>query len=224
MSARLFGSALLLAGLSTGIHAQAQVPGRSLAVKFVPQHLVMSGYWLELESQRREHPLQSFTVTPQFYHGPVGHPDGAANSLNENPSVRGFGVQGQHRFYLRAPTKTSSPAGLYVSYGPHFQHFQVGFERTGWHEVQGPNDLPYYEYGPKHFTETINRYGADVQLGYQAPLLPGPVFFDVYVGAGLRQSNSKSSFGTVQYRSGSSNYGARGLYFPAGVKVGVALR
>lgn len=196
----------------------------SLSLKFAPQHAVMSGYWLEVEHQRTSHPQQSFTLTPQFYSGPAGHPDGVrkVNPLNEDESVRGFGVQVQHRLY-EMPSKASFPAGFYLSYGPHLQYFQMAFHRSSWREIQGPGDLPYYEYGPTRFTEKIIRYGASVQMGYQAPLPPGPVFLDIYIGMGWRHSNSNSDVEGSQYRSGSSDYGHRGFYFPAGVKIGFAL-
>lgn len=222
---RWWGFWLVLAFLSISLRAggQSLPAGRSWVLKFAPQHLVVSGYWLELEQQSR-HPRQSFTLTPQVYAGPTGRPDEARalNPLNQDESVRGFGAQGQHRFYV-LPAKAAYPAGLYVSYGPHFQHFRMTFHRSSWHEIVGPGGLPYYEYGPLPFTEKITRYGGSVQVGYQAPLPPGPVFLDLFVGLGWRQSHARSAFAGSQYRSGSSDYGHRGFYLPAGVKLGVAL-
>ncbi|SMB87971.1 hypothetical protein SAMN00120144_1119 [Hymenobacter roseosalivarius DSM 11622] len=217
---------LALALLSFSLRAGGQnLPVlNASSLKFAPQHVVMSGYWLEVEHQRARHPQQSLTLTPQLYYGPTGRPDGArsANPLNEDESVRGFGVQGQHRFYV-VPARAAFPAGLYVSYGPHFQHFLMTFHRSSWREIQGPGNLPYYEYGPVRFTEKIIRYGGSMQVGYQAPLPPGPVFIDLFMGLGWRQSHSNSAIEGRQYRSGSSNYGHQGFYFPAGVKIGVAL-
>ena len=143
---------LLLALLSTGLTAGGQTlpPSRAVLVKFAPQHAVVSGYWLEVEQQRRYQPRQSFTLTPQLYSGPAGHPDGGRgpNPLNQDESVRGAGVQAQHRLYLLRPPTAAYPAGLYLSYGPHLQHFQMTFHRNSWNEVEGPGGLPYYAYGP----------------------------------------------------------------------------
>lgn len=216
----------LLVGLGGSAWAQSPQPKRFLAVKAVPQQLVMGGYWLEVEYGRRAHPRQSFTLTPQFYHGAVGRPDvetSTAYSPNREESVRGLGLAVQHRLYIGG-AKTNYPSGWYVSYGGHFQHFQMRFQRPGWHEVEGPNGLPLTEYGLVHYTETINRYGVAAGLGYQAPLPPGRVFLDVYAGVGVRQSHSQSPFADSQYRSGGSDYAHRGVYFPAGLKVGVMLR
>jgi hypothetical protein len=182
----------------------------------------MSGYWLEAELQRARQPHQSCTLTPQFYRGPAGSPDDGPAPTSQDESVRGFGVQAQHRIYV-LPGKAAYQTGLYVSYGPHVQYFEMKLRGEGWREVPGPGDLPYLEYGPVQSNNTITRYGASAQIGYQAPLPPGPVFVDVFVGLGWRQSHTESEQATNQYRSGSSNYGHRGLYFPAGVKIGVAL-
>ncbi|WP_218779825.1 DUF3575 domain-containing protein [Hymenobacter crusticola] len=200
----------------------------------MPQHLVMSGYWVEVEQRRNQHPRQSFTLTPQLYLGPLGHPDRpryyavtywpSIEAPRENEKVRGFGLQGQHRFYLNPSQKASYPSGLYVSYGPHLQIFQIVYDKREWHEVQKPNGLTYQEYVLKKHSATISRYGASVQVGYQAPLVPGRVSLDFYAGVGLRQSNSHDSKTDSQYRTGRSDYAHRGWYFPGGVKVGVALR
>ena len=137
--------------------------------------------------------------------------------------MRGFGVELRHRLYLKAPT-AACPTGFYVSYGPTFQHFQMTYPTLGWHEVKGPNELTYYEYSHIPHTTVINRVGAVAVAGYQVPLPPGRVFLDLYAGAGWRHSHNQSTAVAAQFQSGRSDYGHRGFYFPAGVKVGVALR
>ena len=220
-----WGGALLelgLLGLSYTAGGQNLPPSRSLALKVTPQHLILSGYWLEAELPRLRQPHQSFTFTPQVYRGPTGSPDNGPSPQAEDESVRGFGLQGQHRFYV-LPAKAAYPAGLYVSYGPQVQIFKLERRGEGWREVPGPGDLPYLEYGPVRSTSTITRYGALAQLGYQAPLQPGPVFLDLYVGLGWRYSHTDAGSTDATYRAGSSDYGHKGFYVPAGVKVGLAL-
>ncbi|GGF12035.1 hypothetical protein [Hymenobacter cavernae] len=221
------GARLLPLLLCLGLVAKGQnlASSNPLVIKAVPQYLVVSGYWVELEQQRSHHPQQSFTLTPQLYLGPAGQPNRAPyyyywspEGQRENEKVRGFGLQGQHRFYLKA-SKTTYPTGWYVSYGPHFQVFQMVYHTRAWQERTDSDGLVYSEYGLVKHTSTINRYGGSVQVGYQAPLLPGRVSLDLYAGVGLRQS-----YGGAAYRVGTSDYGHRGWYFPGGVKVGLALR
>jgi hypothetical protein len=220
-------SLLALSGVARG---QEAPPTRTLLVKAVPQYVVVSGYWLEAEQLWKQHPEQSFAVIAQLYAGPTGQPNSetfasSSFSSDRNRQVRGAGLQVQHRLYLAPAFATDYPSGWYVSYGPHFQRFALSHEGLGWKEVEGPNGALVYELRNGHHTETINRYGGSVQLGYQAPLPPGPVFLDLYVGFGWRESQSRGDSWKInsRYRSGSSNYGHEGFYFPAGIKIGVAL-
>ncbi|HEX8425518.1 hypothetical protein [Hymenobacter sp.] len=216
---------LLLLCWPAGVQAQDAATRRTLLLKVTPQYVVVSGYWLEVEKSWNQHPNQSFVFTPQVYAGPAGQPNASKPSIEPERTVRGAGLQVQHRWYLSA-TQAAYSSGVYVSYGPHFQHFAVSYEGQGWEQVEGPNGLPYLEYRSGRHTESINRYGGTVQMGYQAPLHPGRVFLDLYAGIGWRASTSRdgSVALTSQYRSGTSDYGHEGFYFPAGVKIGVALR
>ncbi|MDF7810876.1 hypothetical protein [Hymenobacter sp. YC55] len=223
------GWLLSLLVLPMFVRAQGQdvSPNRTLLVKLIPQYVVVSGYWLEVEKSWNQHPRQSFTLTPQVYAGRLGQPNAPTAPAITDPkeTVRGAGVQLQHRLYLSA-TQANYPAGLYVSYGPNYQHFAVSGREIGWIEVHGPTGLPQYEYSNGPLSEKINRYGATAQVGYQAPLHPGRFFLDVYAGAGWRTSTSRRESEKVEsrYRTGTSDYGHEGFYFPAGFKVGVALR
>ena len=210
--------------LLLSLRAPAQ-EARSLALKFTPQYLVVSGFWLEAERPRAGHPTQTLTLAPQVYWGPTGRPDVAfdPSPLNRDGTVRGAGLQVQQRFYLANAGAHPYPTGWYLGYGPQVQFFRLGFSRISWHEETGPGDLPYLVYGPIRYHETVLRYGASGQVGYQLPLAQR-VLLDVYAGVGLRQSHYWSSFAESQYRSGPSDYADRGVYFPVGFKLGVALR
>ncbi|MGI4833838.1 MAG: hypothetical protein ACRYFK_10295 [Janthinobacterium lividum] len=218
------GAAALLS-LGLGRKAAAQAPA-GWALKATPQHLVLSGYWLEAERARPGHPRQSFTLGPQLYAGPTGRPDAARDSFepNRDGRVRGAGLQLQHRFYLGPGAASGGvPTGFYLSYAPQLQFFNLRFARLQWHQETGPGNLPYVLYGPVPYHENVLRYGVAGQAGYQWPL-GGRALLDVYAGLGLRQSYYWSSFGNSQFRSGPSDYASRGLYVPAGFKLGVLLK
>jgi hypothetical protein len=208
-----------------GWRASAQTaPGWVL--KLTPQHVVVSGLWLEAERPRAGHPRQTFTLGLPLYWGPAGRPDVPFDPTDSNfdRTVRGVGLLGQHRLYLGTKVAANSPQplGFYLGYGPQVQFFRLGFARRGWHEETGPGDLPYLVFGPAPYRETVLRYGAAGQVGCQLAL-SRRVLVDVYAGLGLRKSHSWSSFGESQFRSGPSDYAHQGLYFPAGFKIGVAL-
>jgi hypothetical protein len=187
---------------------------------------VLSGYWLEAEHARTSHPTQTFTIGPQLYWGPVGRPDASfdLNHARYNELVRGAGLQGQHRFYLAPRADQAFATGFYVGYSPQVQYFRLHFGRNDqWHEEAGPGGLPYLVYGPLRYRETVLRYGVAAQAGYQLALTSWALL-DVYAGVGVRKSHSWSTFDESQFQSGSSDYAHEGIYFPAGFKLGVALR
>lgn len=222
-SARWAG-ALGLVLLSLRAAAQTS-PGWVL--KVTPQYVVMSGLWLEAERPRAGHPTQTFTVGPQLYWGPAGRPDVPFDpaDINRDRTVRGAGLAGQHRFYLGTATVANSaqPLGFYLGYGPQVQFFRLNFSRQ-WHEELGPDGLPYLVFGqPAAYHETVLRYGVAGQAGYQfAPT--SRILVDLYAGLGLRKSQYWSDLPESQFKSGPSDYAHQGLYFPAGFKIGVALR
>jgi hypothetical protein len=219
-----YAGALGLALLSLRVAAQTS-PGWVL--KATPQHLVLSGLWLEAERPRAGHPHQSFTLGPQLYWGPAGRPDVPFDPayINRDRTVRGAGLLGQHRFYLgpQAAASSAQPLGFYLGYGPQVQFFRLNFMRQ-WQEKISPDGLPYLEFGqPAHYRETVLRYGVAAQAGYQLALASWALL-DVYAGVGVRKSHSWSTFGESQFQSGPSDYAHEGVYFPAGFKLGVALR
>jgi hypothetical protein len=222
-SARWLGCLAL--GLLSG-QARGQAPG-GWALKATPQHLVLSGFWLEAEHMRPGHPAQTLTLGPQLYWGPTGRPDVAfdLHRRRYNELVRGAGLQGQHRFYLSEPSAGQAFAtGFYLGYSPQVQFFRLHFSRNDqWHEETGPGGLPYLVYGPLRYHENVLRYGVAGQAGYQLALASWALL-DVYAGVGVRKSHSWSTLGESQFRSGPSDYAHQGIYFPAGFKLGIVLR
>lgn len=207
------------------LRAAAQAPA-GWVLKLTPQHLVLSGLWLEAEHARASQPHQTLTLGAQLYGGPAGRPDVPfdAADINRDRTVRGAGLFGQHRFYLgdKAAGNSAQPLGFYLGYGPQVQLFRLSLTRNGWREEIGPNDLPYLVFGPMPHRETVLRYGGAGQAGYQFAL-SSRVLVDVYAGLGVRKSHYWSDLSESQFKSGPSDYAHQGLYFPAGFKVGVAL-
>lgn len=217
---------LALAGLLAlgALPAAAQAP-TGWALKATPQHLVLSGYWLEAEHARPAHPRQTLTLGPQLYWGPAGHPDVVRTGaeLNRDPRVRGGGLQLQHRFYLGAGQPGEAvPTGFYLGYGPQVQVFRLSVARLQWYEEPSPFGTPFLAYGLVRHPETVLRYGVAGQLGYQWHLGTRGLL-DVYAGLGVRKSHYWSEYNESQFRSGPSDYAHQGLYVPAGFKLGVVL-
>lgn len=211
-----------LAVLGSQLARAQQAP--AWALKATPQHLVLSGYWLEAERTQPSHPGYTLTLAPQLYWGPTGHPDSPRQPLGPaSPStVRGGGLQVQPRLYLRAAAD-GFPTGFYLGLAPQVQVFRLRYERITWHEEPSSiYGLPLLVLGPVPAAETVLRYGVVAQLGYQWQL-SGRVLLDVYAGVGVRQSRVWTADGASQFTSGPSDYAHEGVYVPAGLKLGVVL-
>lgn len=201
--------------------AQAQTPlppvrSYSGTLDLIP--VMASGY--QLSGEKRWGPAQrlALVVTPQLYRGPV---QDITSDLTEGRNrVRGYGLALQHRYYL--PARTRDLEGVYLGYGPHYQHFALAFAAPSWQPEVAANGLTYYEYRVRPQTQTVNRYGAAAVVGRQWVLPDLPVVVDLYVGLGLRHARTRASLPGNYYASGLSDYGARGLYVPVGLRVGVA--
>ena len=200
--------------------AQAQTPTPPTrkytgTLDLVP--LLASGYQLSGEKRWGAAQRQALVVTPQLYRGPV---QPITSELREGRhGVRGYGLALQHRLYV--PVRTTVWEGLYLGYGPHYQHFALAFAAPSWQPERAANGLTYYEYRVRPQTATVDRVGAAAVAGRQWVLPDLPVVVDVYLGLGLRHARTRASLPGNPYGRNRSDYGASGLYLPLGFRVGV---
>ncbi|RAK63846.1 hypothetical protein [Hymenobacter edaphi] len=179
------------------------------------------GYHLEAEKLWRAHPRTSLGLTAQWYRGAVTGLT-VRREVQPGERVRGFGAELLPRLYFPGPD-AQPQSGFYLAAGPHVQQFRLHFQEYGWVEQTRPDELPILVYSPLPYTETITRYGASALAGYQGPLELGPLMLDFYAGIGWRHTRSRSALPESRYRTSMLDYGARGLYFPVGFKLGVRL-
>ncbi|GAB3831282.1 hypothetical protein [Hymenobacter jeollabukensis] len=179
------------------------------------------GYHLEAEKLWRAHPRTSLGLTAQWYRGAVTGLT-VRREVQPGERVRGVGAELLPRLYFPGPD-AQLQSGFYLAAGPHVQHFRLHFQEYGWVEQARPDELPILVYSPLPYVETITRYGASVLAGYQGPLELGPLMLDFYAGIGWRQSRFHSALPGSRYRTSILDYGAQGVYFPVGFKLGIRL-
>ncbi|OON69794.1 hypothetical protein [Hymenobacter sp. CRA2] len=219
---------LLNATLISPSRAQQLIPAatpapkqaRTWVVKLNAFQPLVRGYHAEIERVLPAHPRTSLGLTLQAYRGSVTE-FGVRREVQPDERVRGYGAELLYRVYLTGADPTPL-TGFYVGAGPQLQRFKMTFQADGWQNLLADNGLYYLQKGPVPYNETITRYGAAAVAGYQGPLDIGPLFLDFYVGLGWRQSSFRSAFPESRYRSSSFDYAARGLYLPAGFKLGIA--
>ncbi|MCC3158014.1 hypothetical protein LJ737_12260 [Hymenobacter sp. 15J16-1T3B] len=198
--------------------AVAQTPPSWVVKANVFQPLAR-GYHLEAEKLWRAHPRYSLGLTAQYYRGTVTGIT-VRREVQPGERVRGFGAELLPRLYF--PGRNAElQSGFYLAAGPHVQRFRLNFQESGWIEYTRPDELPLLVPALLPYTETITRYGACALAGYQGPLELGPLVLDFYAGMGWRHARSRSALPTSRYRTSMLDYGAQGLYFPVGFKLGV---
>ena len=207
--------------------AQAQLAPDSarLAVKLAVVRLVGSTYEVELEHRYRQR--FSFSLLPRVVSGKAL--DRASFNGNPVPNrsddrIRGYGLGFSPRYYVpNTGTEGTRLAGLYLGLKVEYQHLRLGYEQQGWGEDLAADGLYYYTFGPRNFSETINRYGGAFTLGYQCQFIHPRLRFDG--SASLNALSSRSSAGPAnRYRSSATDYGYSGSFLTFGLSLGFVVK
>jgi len=205
--------------------ASAQTNSSPINVKFSPQHLLINGLHLDIEKPDKQNIRRSFIFSPRFYSGRTRTVDfisGRHQEEEDNAQVLGYGAELQQRWYVSKNTDVTKER-TYVAYGLNLHHFAVDFEKEAWVEEIGSDGLYYYRYKMQPHREKINQWGAVAMFGAQSPLIGPNTIWDIFLGVGYHNSISQSNYNTIRYNESFLDYGYTGLYFLAGIKLGVVL-
>src|SRR5688572_21163489 len=186
-------------------------------VKFSPQHLLVNGYYAELEKRFSATSNHSFTLSPQYYSGKTKTVDKLAGreSSYEEARVSGWGGQFMHRIYRSDPVKPDKMQ--YFSYGFNFHQFTVDYAVLGWGKVIS-DGIETYRYSWHTQQTEVERVGAIVMFGAQNPIFKTRFVTDIYGGIGIRSSGSNSALN--HFDANILDYGSSGFYLAMGVKLG----
>lgn len=178
---------------------------------FVPQYLINHGIRLDYERQITPRSLIQFC--PQFYLGEKKSRNSSdlyyEESSNDDDfnNITGFGINIYHKIFAN---QNFLKNGIYFSYGISYSYF----------------DIDYYE---DYLGETINasayinKYGADLLLGYQF-FFRNKLSLDIYTGVGTRFSNmSTNGENKERFSSNYFGYNYNGNLLHGGVRIGLIL-
>lgn len=178
---------------------------------FVPQYLINHG--IRIDYERQISPRSLIQFCPQFYLGEkksnrTDDPYYSESSSNDDfNNISGFGLNIYHKVFAN---QNFLKRGIYFSYGISYSYF----------------DIDYYE---EYLGETIstsayiNKYGADLLLGYQF-FFRNKLSLDIYTGVGTRISTMTGT-GTDKDRFSSTYFGYNydGNLLHGGVRIGLIL-
>ena len=205
---------------ATAVPPTAPAPAR-LALKVAVGRLFTQTY--ELEAEYALNPRLSLTLAPRLLAGPVPQfVSSVANRAGDEAYGQALGLGG--RYYLKTqPGDGNGLAGVYVGLKAEYQRLRPLYRIEMWGEDPGPDGLNYYTYRPRSFTETIDRAGGVVQLGYQTRLVHPRLRIDVWVSASYLRSHSSAGEAT-RYNSSQFDYAYSGLSPLLGLSVGYVVK
>lgn len=193
-----FALHLLLLGLPILIRAQSDSIADE-AVAFHPFYMASNGIRLDYDIHlAKNHWL---IIGPQFYVAQRSDKDFEPRFSE----LFGLGGTVYHRIYLN---KTSSCIGTYFSYGVSYNYFKLTYKEDN------------NTYAEESETR-INRYGADIVIGYQAKLYD-KLIIDFYTGLGGRYSeNSFTGTTHKSFNQDMFDYGFTGNVLVIGIRIGL---
>ena len=225
MIRNLGGTILLMVLGFWGRLAYAQTDSSRINVKFSLQHLLINGLHVDIEKPHKQNKRRSLIFSPRFYSGRTRTVDflsGRHQEDEDNAQVLGYGVEIGQRWYVSKNTDITKER-TYVAYGLNLHHFAVDFEREAWAEEMADDGLRYYRYSMRPYRGKITRWGAVAMFGAQNPLIGDKTLWDIYIGAGYYNSRNQSNYNFIRYNESIFDFGYTGLYFLAGIKLGVVL-
>lgn len=186
-------------------------------VKFSPQHLLINGYYAELEKKVSASSNHSFTFSPQYYSGKTKTIDKLAGreSSYEASRVKGFGGELMHRIYRPDPVKTGKKQ--YFAYGLNFHHFTVDYAVYGLGKVVS-DGVETYRYSWHAKQDKVERVGAVAIFGAQNPIFNSRFVTDIYGGIGVRSGSSNNALN--HFDANILDFGSSGVYLALGLKLG----
>ena len=191
---------------------------RVWTVKFSPQHLLVNGYYAEIEKRVSATSNHSFILSPQYYSGKTKTIDKLAGreTSYEAARVSGYGAQFMHRIYRPDPIKPGRKQ--YFAYGFNFHQFTVDYAVLGWGVVKEGNGIEYIKYTFHEKQAKVERIGAIAMFGAQNPIFNSRFVTDIYGGIGIRSGSSNSALN--HFDANILDFGSSGFYLAMGLKLG----
>ena len=202
---------LILPNLSFSQPQSLETAAKTFNVGFVPQYSITDGFRFDLDFRLNDK-NQWLVVAPQVYINTGSNWDYDINSLT------GFGLEAQHRIYIK---NTPFPKGFYLAYGSVFNYFSV--KDDGYvYESYLEDGATYHELNEDEMTTRIYKVGGNLIVGVQF-LVADFFYIDTYLGTGMRFSFDDKSRGLHDYYNDWwGDIGYSGSLLVGGVRFGLS--
>jgi hypothetical protein len=160
-------------------------------------------------------PLLNVVLSPELYTGTVKDRYAYRDQYRDN--LGGIGIGISHKLDL-----SKRNVRPYVSYGITYRSLKIDYDDEGFlpYTKEG---LLYYEYGT--FNDRLNIRSTLLNAVGGIQFITKKRFvFDVYLGAGYKNSSKSSSFSKREYHHGTRSFAYNGNLFLSGFRIGYQLR
>jgi hypothetical protein len=188
---------------------------RNIKIGLVPHYLIFNGLRFDVEKQIIEG--KSIILAPEIYFRQ--NQEEANTGENELNTLYGCGLDIYRKYFF----KTANVSYCYFAYGVNYSFFDVYFQEYVW-ELTTQNNLEALRWNLKKLHEQIHRGGANLIVGIDNDI-NDLLYFDIYVGLGLKYSYSILPDGikSTKFNNFMTNYAYSGTVFTSGFKIGFKL-
>lgn len=214
----------LLLILTNTVNSFSQEETKNIIFSISPQYIFVNGMRFDVEYKLKNSwlgvaPTIYYSNSGEFFDGYYEYDYYSNNYQPSYDTITGFGVELCHKFFLQ---KNETPQGFYFSYGLNYNLFTMRYHTYNW-ETTLEDGLEYINYTPTYKGHKINKFGANIIIGYEYELSTN-LFLDLYTGVGMRFAiQEKDILNTEKFNSSSIDYGYSGPLLLLGFKLGVKL-
>lgn len=190
---------------------EKEIFGSRTGIGFVPQYTISGGLRFDVDRSISKTSNQWLIISPQFFVFTGMKYDHNFKELT------GVGLDVKHKIYFTP--NSMKPLGFYAEYGVIFQYFSI-IENRQYTDSYTENGVDYYEVVEGEVNTNLYKFGGNFHLGYQW-LVGDKVYFDIYTGAGIRNSHNSNLDGLdTWYNNYWVDYGYSGTLLDGGFRVG----
>ena len=184
---------------------------REKIISIVPQYVFQDGFRVDYEFTIQNNRKSWIQFSPEIFI----NTDGNELYSHDYNSMRGFGLEIHHKYFMKEPTQRN---GYYFAYGGGLQYFGIKDNQ----EVE----YSYSEYGTNYISYRnedvnipINRLLVNLMVG-KSVVRSKPFIIDYYLGVGFRYSMDNNLDLIDTYNDTWFEHGYSGSLMVAGIKFG----
>ncbi len=187
-------------------------------ISLVPQHFINNTFRIDFDLRLNERSWIVLAPRILYKKQDVDTLNYSYSNTRKITEVKGYGFDISHKIFTRKSYKFQRN---YLMYGVSYQQVNLKYYGTYWRRflVDG---LQYMLPQTGQISQTTSKYGFNVLVGNQS-VMSNPLFFDLYLGTGIRfASHSSKQQAVEKFDTWLWDFGFEGVTLLAGFRMGVS--